>query len=145
MANEPGRGFHLSEDWLATLVGLAIVAVIGFGLLGPGAQSVKLSAAPGESAEATAPVMSGWKTSATLDGEALALPADMPTQFENQTVYALTCADGAISASATQDLTVSYPPDGAPVVLDNQCAGDVVVTFATDPILRWAPFGLFTR
>ncbi|MCL4249293.1 MAG: hypothetical protein KJ065_14190 [Anaerolineae bacterium] len=145
MANETGRGFRLSEDWLATIVGLVIVAVLGFGLLGPGALSVKLSAAPGASVDGTARALSGWKASATLGSEALALPADMPTRFENQTVYALTCANGAISANATQDLTLSYPPDGALLTLDNQCDGDLVVTFTTDPILRWAPFGLFTR
>ncbi|MCC6613819.1 MAG: hypothetical protein IT320_10100 [Anaerolineae bacterium] len=145
MANEPGRGFHLSEDWLATIVGLALVLVIGFGLLGPGAQSLKLSAAPGETVDGSTRVMSGWKASATLNGDALALPVNIPTRFDNQTVYTLTCANGAISASATQDLTLSYPPDGALLALNNECDGDVVVTYTTDPILQWAPFGLFTR
>lgn len=38
----------LNEDWLATFIGLGIVAVIGLGLLGPGPQRATLKPVPQE-------------------------------------------------------------------------------------------------
>ena len=45
---KPLPKFTLPEDWLATLIGLVIVLVIGLGLIGPGPVSATLSVAPGE-------------------------------------------------------------------------------------------------
>ena len=68
-ASSPPRRFRLSEDWLATIIGLVIVGVVGLGLLGPGAQKHELKAAAGEDANAYALPLAGWKISATVDGE----------------------------------------------------------------------------
>lgn len=61
--SSPRAGFKLNEDWLATLIGLAIVAIVGFGVLGPGAQSVALKADPGTTIAKEARALGGWSAS----------------------------------------------------------------------------------
>ncbi|MBL8145344.1 MAG: hypothetical protein JNL34_03075 [Anaerolineae bacterium] len=146
------RRFSLSEDWLATLIGLLLVAVIGFGLLGPGAQSHKLTAAAGESANAYALPIGGWKAAFTVDGEKVTV-ADAPTSLEPESadaparVVAFTCADGQLALDPDLAATISARPEGgkATLLLVNDCDVPVTVTYTTDPIVRWPLFNLFAR
>ncbi|MBI5671630.1 MAG: hypothetical protein HZC41_26860 [Chloroflexi bacterium] len=136
----PPRRFSLSEDWLATIIGLVIVAIVGLGLLGPGPQSVTLTAKPGETVEKTARPLSGWKASATIGGEKITV-ADAPRQLSDGQQYPFTCADGTIAAEAG-DLTASFP-SGAHLVLTNNCAAEATITYTTSTAVRWPLFGIF--
>lgn len=136
----PARRFVLSEDWLATIIGLIIVAVIGLGLLGPGPQTVTLKAQPGESAAQTAKPLNGWKASATLGGEKVTV-ADAPKQLFDGQPYPFTCADGVIAAG-TGDSTATFP-SGAHLLLTNNCEAEAVLTYTTDYAIRWPVFGIF--
>lgn len=141
------RRFSLSEDWLATLIGLSIVAIVGFGLLGPGAQSRKLEADAGESAPAAYLLpISGWKASATLDGEKVAVEG-APGTLAPGSVTAFVCANGQLAADAELAATILARPEDskATVLLVNNCDGKVVLTYTTDPIIRWPLFGLLAR
>jgi len=141
------RRFSLSEDWLATLIGLILVAVVGFGLLGPGAQSRKLEANAGESAPAAYLLpIAGWKASATLGGEKVTVEG-APTALAPDSVTAFVCANGQLTLDPELAATISARPEGgkATVLLVNQCDGKVVLTYATDPIIRWPLFGLLAR
>jgi hypothetical protein len=141
---DPGkRRFSLSEDWQATLIGLAIVALIGIGLFGPGPQSLNLKAAPGESVSKTAVPTSGWKISATLGGEKITVE-NAPTTFLEAQDYPFTCSAGLITAEAG-DSSLSLPPGGAYLSLTNNCDAEVSLTFSTDHAIRWPLFGLFKR
>lgn len=137
---QPARRFSLSEDWLATIIGLIIVAIVGLGLLGPGPQSVTLTAKPGETIEKTAKPRDGWKTSATIGGEKVTV-ADAPKQLFDGQPYPFTCADGTISAEAG-DLTASFP-SGAHLSLTNNCDADASITYTTSAAVRWPLFGIF--
>jgi hypothetical protein len=142
------RRFSLNEDWLATIIGLILVAVVGFGLLGPGAQSVRLQADAGESAPAAYLLpIAGWKASATLDGEKLAIPADTPTALARESVTAFVCTDGQLALDPDLAATISARPEGgkATLLLINNCDSKVILTYATDPLIRWPLFGLFAR
>ena len=144
--SSPQRRFSLSEDWLATIIGLLLVLIIGIGLLGPGAQSHKLEAPAGESANAAYLLpLSGWKVSATLDGQKLTLPADAPTTLAPESVTAFVCADGQLTLDPDLAATISARPPGgkATVLLVNNCEGKVVLTYSTSPIIRWPLFSLF--
>jgi hypothetical protein len=153
MTNTPSpRRFSLSEDWLATIIGLALVAVIGFGLLGPGAQKHELKAAAGESANAYPLPIGGWTVSATVDGEKVTV-ADAPTALEPESasgparVVAFTCADGVLALDPDLAATISArPADGkATLLLVNDCDAPVTVTYSTSPLIRWPLFNLFAR
>lgn len=137
---QPARHFSLSEDWLATIIGLVIVAIVGLGLLGPGPQSVTLTAKPGETVEKTAKPLGGWKTSATIGGEKVTV-TDALKQLLDSQQYPFTCADGTIKAEAG-DLTASYP-SGAHLVLTNNCDADTSITLTTSAAVRWPLFGIF--
>ncbi len=130
---------NLAEDWQATLAGLAIVAAIGLGLVGPGPQTVTLTAAPGAAAEAFAPAAGGWKISAALDGEKLAV-AGAPTVLSAGGVYEFVCRDGAPTLAAGA-------ADGgqARLTLANECAGDVALTLKRENAIPWPLFGLLAR
>lgn len=145
--SSPPRRFSLNEDWLATIIGLVLVAIVGLGLLGPGAQSVKLEARAGESAPAAYVLpIAGWKVSATLDGQKIAVP-DAPTTLDRESVTAFVCADGQLTLDPDLAATISARPPGgkATLLLINNCDGKVVLTYATDPLIRWPLFNLFAR
>ena len=74
---EPRR-FKLTEDWLATLIGLAIVLIIALGLLGPGAQTVTVEVAPGETVSQEVPALTGWQVPASTGAERLTIAASAP-------------------------------------------------------------------
>jgi hypothetical protein len=133
------RRLTLSEDWQATLVGLAIVAVIGLGLIGPGPQTVTLTAAPGAAAEAAAPAAAGWKTSAALGGDSVPVAGAVVTLMAGS-VYEFACRDGAVALETRAD------DAGQPqLALTNDCAADAVVTLKRDNAIPWPVFGLLAR
>jgi len=141
--------FKLSEDWLATIIGLVIVLVIGAGLLGPGPQNVSLKAEAGESASgATVPAISGWKISGTLNGEKAAIE-NAPTALESTSVYLFQCDGDTLSLVGTLPLgteTVETAPAGkARLEFDNQCSAAASLTFTTDAAIRWPIFNLLAR
>lgn len=131
----------LSEDWQATLIGLAIVAVIGLGLIGPGPQTVTLKAAAGAAAEASAPAAGGWKTSATLDGAKVDVAGAVSSALAAGSLYAFTCQDGALALEAAAENGAGT----AQIALANECAGEAVVTLKRDNAIPWPLFGLFAR
>lgn len=144
-ASSPPRRFALSEDWLATLIGLILVAIVGLGLLGPGAQKQELKAAAGEAARIDVLPLAGWKATATVGGEKATL-ADAPTTLERDSVTAFACADGQISLDPEQAATISARSDSkAGLLLVNNCDAEVAITWSTDPIIRWPLFNLFAR
>jgi hypothetical protein len=135
----------LNEDWLATLVGLAIVLIVGAGLLGPGAQNVTLQAAPFESISQDVRAMDGWQASATLGGERVSI-TDAPTTFEAGNFYTFTCMQGALNAArtdATPEGVTSPPPGYATIVLSNGCQAGVSLSLRTNPIIPWPVFRVF--
>lgn len=141
--------FKLSEDWLATIIGLVIVLVIGSGLLGPGPQNVSLKAEAGESASgATVPAISGWKISGTLNGEKTTVE-NAPAVFESTGVYLFQCDGDTLSLVGTLPLgteTVETAPAGkARLEFDNQCSAAASLTFTTDAAIRWPIFNLLAR
>lgn len=129
----------LSEDWQATLIGLAIVALISLGLIGPGPQTVTLKAAAGAATESSAPAANGWKMSATLDGEKVDLTG-AASALAAGSVYAFICRDGAVAVE------MAAAAAGEPqLTLTNACAGEVVVTLTRSNAIPWPLFGLFAR
>ena len=137
--------FSLSEDWLATLIGLGIVAIIGFGLLGPGGQSKTTVVEPGTTQVVDLPAGDGWRVTADVDF------APDTTAFTSLTaglVYQYGCQDGSLTtAEGVPDaLTVEQPPRGmVQLWLSNTCDTAYSLTYKHDSILRWPLFGIFTR
>ncbi len=138
------KRIYLSEDWLATLVGLAIVLVIGFGLLGPGAQSVTLKAKPGETTSVNALAISGWHVSAAVGSEKTAVE-NAPSDLAAGQVYSVACSDGKIALEPSAPPAGDMPDGQALLSLNNQCDQDVTLAFTTDPSVHWPIFNLFTR
>lgn len=128
-----------SEDWQATLIGLAIVAVIGLGLIGPGPQTVTLKAAAGAVAEASAPAAGGWKISAKLGSDTVNIGGAVPVLAAGS-VYTFTCRDGAVVLE-----TVTSDGKQPQLSLVNACADEVVVTLKRDNAIPWPVFGWFAR
>jgi hypothetical protein len=62
-------GHTLNEDWLATIIGLAIVVIIALGVIGPGPQSITINAPAGETRTTTLLPLDNWSASMTLDGK----------------------------------------------------------------------------
>lgn len=144
-ASAPRRGaLTLNEDWLATLVGLVIVLIVGAGLLGPGAQNVTLQAASFESVSQDVRAMDGWQASATLGGERVSI-VDAPTIFEAGGHYTFTCLQGGLTAARTDAPPegVALPPDHARITLSNECQAGVSLSLRTNPIIPWPVFRLF--
>lgn len=142
--NTPVR---LSEDWLATIIGLVIVFVVGSGLLGPGAQNVSIRAEAGETTSAALRPVSGWRVSATLNGERASI-IDAPTDLANGQNVVVRCIDGELLAQS--EITIpeglSAPPeDRAQVIVVNECAATVSVTYQTNALIPWPLFNLFSR
>ncbi len=141
--SQPGVGLgKLSEDWLATIAGLLIVAVIGFGLLGPGAQTVTLTAEPGETAEAEALAIGGWRVSAQVGGEKAEVLGAW-TVLSDRAGYTYVCGRGTLAAQADVVEADAAAPGKASLRLENDCEAAVSLTLKTAPVLPWPVFGLF--
>lgn len=137
--------FKLNEDWLATIAGLVIALIIGLGLLGPGSQTVTLSAEGGKNAARPALAIGGWSASATIGGIRATL-ADAPRQLEQGKTYVITCKDGALSAAVAETLPDGLnpvPADRAQLALANTCAEPVSLTFTSRPIVPYPLFRIF--
>jgi hypothetical protein len=147
------RRVSLSEDWLATLIGLALVAVIGFGLLGPGAQKHELKADAGESAPAVyALPIGGWQAAFTVNGEKVTVegaPTTLAPEDANAParVVAFVCENGTLRLDPDLAATISARPEGgkATLLLVNDCDAPVTVTYSTGPLIPWPLFNLFAR
>jgi hypothetical protein len=140
----PVAKFKLSEDWLATLIGLAIVLVIGAGLLGPGPQRIVLKASPGETHSMEALARDDWEVSATLGGDKVKVGQPLTTLAEGQT-YVYTCQAGAIAPNAERQSQVEAKApseDHVQLVLVNECDQQVALTYQTDYAVHWPLFGL---
>jgi Tfp pilus assembly protein PilV len=141
----PGARFKLTEDWLATIVGLVIVLIIGLGLLGPGGQTVTVTAATGTTKAATIRPLSGWKVSATLN-KAKVDAKDALTSLEKGKTYVATCQAGALSVQVAdtlpQDIKAA-PADKAQLVVVNHCDADVALTYTMSPVIPWPIFKIF--
>jgi hypothetical protein len=136
---------RLSEDWLATIIGLAIVLVIGLGLIGPGPQNVTITAPPGEESQRAVLPLKTWQVSATLGGEAASIE-NAWTALNGGQAYFYTCRDGVITGE-------EQPPAGdmgtvssrSLVIITNECDQEVIITQRTNPAIPWPVFGLFGR
>jgi hypothetical protein len=138
---------QLSEDWLATFIGLAIVFVIGAGLLGPGPQTVNLTAAAGETTSTQLLPLSGWRVTATLGGTSASVEDSITALTAGSTVV-ITCREGTLTAQAAGALPsgVEVPaPAHAQIVLANECAADAAVSYRTSAVIPWPVFNLFNR
>jgi hypothetical protein len=136
-----------SEDWVATFIGLSIVLIIGVGLLGPGPQTVKLTAAAGKTTSAQLLPLSDWRVSATI-GETSASVENSITALTAGSTVVITCREGILSAKAADVLPsgIEVPvADRAQIVLANQCAADVAVSYRTSAAIPWPVFNLFNR
>lgn len=143
--NTPRAGFKLNEDWLATLIGLALVVILGFGLLGPGAQNVALKADPGATAAKEARALGGWAVSVKLDG-AKVEGVEAPKTLADGQTYVFTCADGAVTLaeSATPPDGVNAPAAGkAQLVLVNNCDAPLDLAYSIGALVRWPLFNIF--
>lgn len=141
----PARRFNLSEDWLATIVGLLIVLIIGSGLIGPGPQSVKLSADAGSTKSVEARAVDGWIVSATLAGESAPLAGKL-TDLKDGKIYVYTCRDGQITGqadAAPPDGTAAPADDRALLVLVNECDDKAALAYKTENAIPWPVFELF--
>lgn len=139
--------FRLSEDWLATLVGLLIVFVVGFGLLGPGALEVRLTAQPGETVTAEGRALDGWSQRAALDGETIEInrpEGESLSRLSAQTTYSFICEGSVINAAPPSFDSASYPQQPPPqLTLTNNCDAPVTLTYRRSNLIRWPLFGLF--
>lgn len=136
---------RLSEDWLATIIGLIVVLVIGVGALGPGGQEVKVASDAGATAAKPALATSGWAASATLGGEKTKVEGASSLLSAGETTV-ITCQDGVLTAEAAAALPegVEAAPSGkAQVVVVNQCDAAVEVTYKTPAAIPWPIFKLF--
>lgn len=152
-SSSPPRRFSLSEDWLATIIGLLIVGIVGLGLLGPGAQKHELKAAAGEDAPVVyALPISGWTTAFRVGDEKVTVEG-APASLEPESVsgparvVAFVCSDGELRLDPDLAATISARPadNKATLMLLNHCDVPVTVTYSTSPLIRWPLFNLFAR
>lgn len=144
-SNTAPQPFRLSEDWLATIIGLAIVLVIGLGLIGPGPQNVTITAPTGETAVSIVLPVSGWKVSATLGGEQTPVE-NAWTTLSNGQAYLYACRDGVIAGEeAPPGSDAGAASSRALLIVVNECDQEVVITQRTNPAIPWPAFGLFGR
>jgi hypothetical protein len=139
------RTFKLSEDWLATGIGLVIVLVIGAGLIGPGPQKVSVKAAPGETASAQAVAANGWEISATVGDAATPIQSAI-TDLNDGDAILITCEDGALSAQIAGTLpdgTSRPDDDNAVILVTNSCDAPVSITYTRAAAIPWPIFNLF--
>ena len=145
-ASSEKRSFSLSEDWLATLIGLLIVLIIGAGLLGPGARTIMINADAGETASASMPLLNGWSVSAAVDGEPASVSGAL-TAFDQGIQSVITCIDGQLAAEA-RDLTgegATMPDDYAELTIVNGCDVSVSVTYRINRAIPYPVFNIFNR
>lgn len=126
---------RLTEDWIATLLGLAIVFIIGSGLIGPGPQSVSLKAKAGERVEADILARAGWTISVTLGDDKLS-PTTTFDDLNAQTVYHYRCVDGQLISVGTA-AEPKLASDKARLLLDNQCEATVSLSYKTSSAIPW--------
>jgi hypothetical protein len=140
----PSSSPRLSEDWLATIIGLAIVLIIGAGLLGPGPQNVTITAPPGETAELEVLPLSNWQVTATLGGESTSIE-NAWTSLGNGQVYAYSCHDSVITGESPVGDDTGTLSSRALVVIINECDAEIRLTQRTNAAIPWPVFGLFGR
>ncbi|MBL8156481.1 MAG: hypothetical protein JNM70_20040 [Anaerolineae bacterium] len=136
-----------SEDWLATFIGLAIVLIIGAGLLGPGPQTANLTAAAGETKSAQLLPLSGWRVTATLGGTSATVENSISALTAGSTVV-ITCREGTLTAQAAEVLPSGLEAPAAnraQIVLANECAADAAVSYRTSAAIPWPVFNVFNR
>jgi hypothetical protein len=144
-SGQPPAPPRLSEDWLATIIGLVIVLVIGLGLIGPGPQNVTITAPPGEDGQRQVLPLKTWQVSATLGGEAASIE-NAWTALDGGQAYFYTCRDGALRPGSDNPvLSAALPANQSVVVVINECDEEVVITQRTNPAIPWPVFGLFGR
>ncbi len=145
MAESKPASFKLSEDWLATIIGLIFVLIVGIGVLGPGPQTAKITTAAGESMGVEVLARDDWKVTATIGGEKFKI-ASPYTTLESGKSYAYECRDGKITPlTKAIDTATREDADKAYISLQNNCEAKVVLTYQTDLAIRWPVFGLFTE
>ena len=139
--------FSISEDWLATGIGLAIVLIIAAGLIGPGPQTVNIRASGGETKSAQPLSIGGWQVSGTLGGQSASIER-LPNRLDNGKTYIVTCAAGTPSADIADTLPdgFSAPPDGrAQLIVVNGCDEELALSYRTSAAIPWPVFNLFSR
>ncbi len=142
---KPATGFELSEDWIATFIGLILVLVIGMGLLGPGAQSVRVEAAAGQEVSATAPALNGWTIKVTLGGETVDVP-DVSPNLEPGANMVYICREDNIIAGVMGNGTESPPVllgKNGQISIINECTEPVNVSYTIGSVIPWPVFGWF--
>lgn len=134
----------LNEDWLATLIGLAIVAIVASGLIGPGPQNVTVRAEPGSGDGETILVIENARVTGRIGEQTVTVEgADQSLWFA--------CRDGVISAVTLDELgTLAAPlpielPINAALTLYNQCEQPASITYRTDAAIRFPLFNVFGR
>ncbi len=131
----------LNEDWLATLIGLLIVAVVGLGVLGPGPQNVTLKASPGEADSAQASPGAGAQVSALLGDAAVSV------QDGGEGLLFL-CEAGnirVITAAEQASRLADVPLGKGNFTLINDCDQPAQITYKTSAAVRWPLLNLFNR
>lgn len=131
----------LGEDWLATIIGLALVAIIALGFIGSGPQKASLLAPAGTEKTVEARAIGGWSVSAKIGGEAISI-AGLITRLEDGMTYMLACEDGTITASpatAGDSIQKGY----AGIHLVNHCDAEVSIAYRIDSAIPWPIFGIF--
>jgi hypothetical protein len=129
------------------MIGLAVVFIIGAGLLGPGPQTVNLAAGAGETKSAQMLPLSGWRVTATLGGSSASVENSVSALTAGTTVI-ITCREGILTAEPADALPsgVEAPvANRAQLVLVNECDADAVVSYRTNPAIPWPVFNLFNR
>lgn len=142
-----GGSFTLSEDWLATIIGLALALVIGLGALGPGQQTVTLNAEANAITAQSTLAISGWNVAATLAGKAISL-ASAPKSLQTGATYVITCENDALTAVQAADQAL---PEGvsaaainrAQIAVVNKCAEAVRVTYTSGASVPYPLFRIF--
>lgn len=125
----------LNEDWLATIIGLAMVAVVALGLIGPGPQNVTITAEPGETITRDVIERDNARITGRIGEEAV--------EIEGDDAFAFICEAGAIRAQAP--LGAAATSGRAALTLHNDCDQPASITYRTDAAIRWPLFNVFGR
>lgn len=142
MGEKNERRFTVTEDWLATLLGLAIVCIIAAGLLGPGKYTVTIEAVPGEMVSQEIPVIAGWQVSANLGDERIAIDEAADNLAAGGVVGYLCLNDSIQVAPDAGTMSVT---DQALLTVQNDCDQNLTITYKTDKAIPWPLFGLFSQ
>lgn len=139
--------FTLSEDWLATLIGLAIVLIIALGVIGPGPQTLRLAAGAGETASLDIPAVGGWQVSVSMAGESASLAESSANVVDVQggAGYTFICGRGVVLALEEANGLDGLEAGQARLFLDNQCESEVIITYRHGYAIPWPLFNLFVR